>query len=215
MGADKGIVVKWKWITLLLLVSIFLTNGYWIWRWRERLRVVRVIDGDTLVIKAGDRVRLAGLDAPEIGKCGSKEATRILSSFISGKIIKIDSEDRDNWGRRLGIIYTEGINVNLELVKSGWARADSFEGKTIPELIEAGKTAEEKSLGIFGAACNNQQTCSILGNIDQSTGKKYYHLPECSSYSKVKIDIKRGERVFCSEDQAKKAGFLLVPDCVR
>ena len=71
-------------------------------------------------------------------------------------------------------------------------------------------------MGIYNDVClEKKDKCVILGNIDQSTGKKYYHLPNCYSYGKVKITSSRGEKVFCSEKEAEDEGFNLAPDCVR
>lgn len=177
------------------------------------MRVVRVIDGDTFVIQTGERVRLIGLDAPETGVCGSVEATKRLGDLVMNRIVKIDREDRDSWGRRLGIVTTTGVNVNLEMVKSGWARYDSFSDEKSEELRQAGEKASGQKLGIYGSLCDKQNTCGILGNIDESSGKKYYHLPQCPAYSRVKISPERGEKKFCTESEAKKAGFVLSPDC--
>lgn len=179
------------------------------------MRVTRVIDGDTFVIKTGDRVRLAGLDAPETGKCGSKEARFELINILDNKIIRIIGEERDSWGRRLGIVYAGQINVNFEMVKSGWARYDSFSSIKDEEMRLAGEQAEKLNLGIFGTECGDEDKCSILGNIDENTGRKFYHLSECPTYARVKISPERGEKIFCSESEAKQAGFVLAPDCVR
>lgn len=211
----KGIWVDWKWILAGLAVLLVGSNGYWFWRAGEQMRVVRVIDGDTFVIKTGERVRLIGLDAPEAGVCGSDEATERLSDLVAGRTIKIDREDRDTWGRRLGMVDADGVNVNMKMVESGWARYDSFSDEKSEEMKQAGEVAQEQRLGIFSGLCNRQETCGILGNIDESSGKKYYHLPQCPAYSRVRIDVDRGEEKFCTEGEAKRAGFVLSPDCVR
>jgi len=191
------------------------SNGYWVWKTGEQMRVVRVIDGDTFVIKTGDRVRLIGLDAPEVGSCGSDKATKRLSDMVLNKVIKIDRETRDSWGRRLGVVMVGGVDVNLEMVRSGWARYDSFSDIKSAEMEKAGEEAQEHKLGIFNGECDEQTTCGVLGNIDESSGKKYYHLFGCPTYSRVKIDTERGERKFCTEGEAKRAGFILAPDCLR
>lgn len=215
MAGRKGFFVDWKWILGGLAVLLIGSNGYWLWRTGEQMRVVRVIDGDTFVIKTGERVRLIGLDAPETGSCGSEEATKRLSDLVLNKVIRIDREGRDSWGRRLGIVTADGANVNMEMIKSGWARYDSFSDEKSPEMETAGKKAEESRMGIYGGVCDKQASCGILGNIDESSGKKYYHLPQCPTYARVKIDPERGEKKFCTESEAKREGFVLAPDCVR
>lgn len=213
MKKNKGFFVDWRWVVVALAVVLVASNVYWTWKSREQMRVVRVIDGDTFVIKNGERVRLIGLDAPEVGMCGSDEATKLLSSLVLKKVIKIDRGTRDGWGRKLGMVNAGGINVNLEMVKSGWARYDNFSDEKSEEMATAGRLADEQKLGIY--SCQKDSECGILGNIDESSGKKYYHLPGCPTYSRVKIDLERGEKKFCTEGEAKKAGFILAPDCTK
>lgn len=215
MAGKKGVWVDWKVLVIGLVLLLAGSNGYWMWKNSEQMRVVRVIDGDTFVIRTGERVRLLGLDAPEPSLCGSEEATKRLSDMVTGKVIKIKGDARDSWGRRLGMVTVGNTNVNLEMVKSGWARYDNFTDEKSQELAEAGELAEEQKLGVYGSACDKQASCGILGNIDESSGKKYYHIPGCPTFSRVKIDSDRGEKVFCTEGEARSAGFSLAPDCMR
>ncbi|MEK9201272.1 MAG: thermonuclease family protein [Patescibacteria group bacterium] len=198
-----------NWVVGTLFSVLVITNGWWVWKDWDQMRVVRVIDGDTFVLKTGDKVRLLGLDAPELNTCYSTEAKVALESLLLNKIVKIDRDNRDGYGRKLGIVYVGNKNINLEMVKSGWVQAESTEFK------EIGAELEKEKVGIFAGVCVRDNMCAILGNIDQNTGKKYYHLPDCYSYSRVKITPERGEKKFCSEMEAKAAGFTLAPDCVR
>lgn len=215
MAGVKGFSIDGKWILACLVILLIATNGYWILKQREQMRVVRVIDGDTLVIKTGERVRLVGLDAPEIGQCGSKEATTVLDGLTLNKIIYIEGSGRDSWGRKLGVVWSGKVNVNLKMIESGWAKYDSFSDEKIPVMKEAGEKAEMDKRGIFGQICDKKEICGILGNIDESTGRKYYHVPGCPTYARVKIDEKRGEKIFCTENEASAAGFYPAPDCLR
>ena len=63
--------------------------------------VVRVIDGDTIELAGGDRVRLIGVDAPEIGSPGSNEAARFVRERVEGRTVwlEADGADRDRHGR--------------------------------------------------------------------------------------------------------------------
>lgn len=208
--------MKWKaglQLMVGLAIGLIIASGYWGWRWREQLRVIRVIDGDTLVIKTGERVRLIGLDAPETGKCYAEEATAALAEMTEGKVIAILGTHRDSWGRRLGQIFVGKTNVNLELIRMGAVRYDSFADEKSAQMEALGRQAETDKRGLFGPQCENETPCGILGNIDQSSGKKYYHVPGCPTYPRVKIDPERGEKVFCTEKEAEKGGFVLAPDC--
>ena len=56
--------------------------------------------------------------------------------------------------------------------------------------------------------------CVIKGNINWE-GEKIYHLPGCASYDRTKIDESRGERWFCSEEEAVAAGWRKAKNCPR
>jgi len=94
-------------------------------------RVERVIDGDTIVLAGGERIRYIGMDTPElkhrkgeIRKMGFI-ARRANEKLVSGKnlILKYDVEKRDRYGRLLAYVYLEdGTFVNVELVKRGYAQ---------------------------------------------------------------------------------------------
>ena len=64
-------------------------------------RVVRVIDGDTIVLAGGERVRLIGVDAPELGRPGANEATQFTREKVEGRTVWLepDGADRDRHGR--------------------------------------------------------------------------------------------------------------------
>ena len=63
--------------------------------------VARVIDGDTIVLASGERVRFIGLDAPEVGMPGADEATRFVRQRVEGRVVwlEADGADRDRFGR--------------------------------------------------------------------------------------------------------------------
>jgi micrococcal nuclease len=95
--------------------------------------VVRIIDGDTLVLRThgrGTRVRLIGVDAPETWTrrdCFGAEAARALRRLVPpGSAVRAagDVEPRDRYGRRLLYLWTRrGVLVNTALVRAGFARA--------------------------------------------------------------------------------------------
>lgn len=89
-------------------------------------RVVRVIDGDTVELASGERVRYVGLDTPEMGanpECGAQEATDLNRRLVEGKRVKLlaGPEDTDAFGRLLRYVFVEGVFVNAELVRTGHA----------------------------------------------------------------------------------------------
>jgi endonuclease YncB( thermonuclease family) len=94
--------------------------------------VVNVIDGDTLDLDNGERVRLVGIDAPESGTCGADEATTKLTEMALGRqvILEVSDEDRDRYGRLLRYVIADGIDVGGGMLMYGVAvpRYNSTDG---------------------------------------------------------------------------------------
>jgi endonuclease YncB( thermonuclease family) len=98
----------------------------------ERTAIVdRVIDGDTICLQGGERVRLVGINAPEIRKDDGpgREAKEFLENLCrSGKEIGLDVDDlepTDRYGRILAVVYMKAndtwVNLNAELLRGGYA----------------------------------------------------------------------------------------------
>lgn len=122
--------------------------------------VERVVDGDTLVLEGGEKVRLIGVDAPESVKPGSKtecfgkESSEYLKQKLEGKIITLqkDTTDRDRYDRHLRYINVDQEFINELLVSEGYARAKSYppDRREEERLWQAEQRAKEKGLGLWG-----------------------------------------------------------------
>tara|TARA_S200000501_G_scaffold161621_1_gene152370 strand:- start:238 stop:738 length:501 start_codon:yes stop_codon:yes gene_type:complete len=88
-------------------------------------KVIKVIDGDTIyVLDNGNKthkIRLAGIDAPEMSQPYGKESRSHLLELIYGKEVFIEAKKKDRYGRIIGTVYHDGIDVNLVQVKVGMA----------------------------------------------------------------------------------------------
>lgn len=88
-------------------------------------RVLSVADGDTLTLYTDDgrkeRVRLWGIDAPERDQKFGTQARTILDTMVRNKTVRVESEERDDYGRVVGTVHLKNRNINLELVKQGAA----------------------------------------------------------------------------------------------
>ena len=95
----------------------------------EEALVVRVIDGDTVELADGRRVRYLGIDTPEMGEDYSSEATARNRELVEGKIVELQpgKRDQDEYGRFLRYVYVDGVFVNAEMVAQGYARAYIFD----------------------------------------------------------------------------------------
>ena len=95
----------------------------------QEFAVASVIDGDTIKLETGQKVRLIGINTPESGHPYYSEATEKLKALIgdSKVTLKSDEEDKDQYGRLLRYVYVNDTFVNLEIVKAGLATAYEFE----------------------------------------------------------------------------------------
>jgi endonuclease YncB( thermonuclease family) len=86
-------------------------------------RVARVIDGDTVLLEDGRKVRYAGINAPEDGDPGFREATQANNLLVGGKEVKLEFGPRrkEKHERLLAYVYVGRMLVQAELVKQGWA----------------------------------------------------------------------------------------------
>lgn len=127
---------------------------------RERLTgTARVLDADTIVV-ADTRVRLIGIDGPEGGQlcqvedrdwaCG-EAATVAVDGLIGTMPVACEVYGRDRWDRALAVCYQDGVDLNAEIVRRGWALAWYPEGSVVagPNYDEAQREAELKATGIW------------------------------------------------------------------
>ncbi len=100
--------------------------------------VVRVIDGDTVELADGSRVRYLCIDTPERGEPFYIEASERNRELVDGKGVWLEAgvEDIDRYGRLLRYVHVDGVFVNAELVSGGYARTLIFdEDETHAELL--------------------------------------------------------------------------------
>lgn len=118
--------------------------------------VVGVHDGDTLTILSPDhhqiRVRLAGIDAPELSQPYGQAAKAALSRLAFGQDVTLSSQGQDKYQRTLAIVRTGStrLNLNLEMVRAGMAwRYDQYTND--PALLQAQQAAQAQHLGLWAA----------------------------------------------------------------
>lgn len=93
--------------------------------------VKRVVDGDTLLMEGGERVRLLGVDTPETVREDfpvepwGPEASTFTERMVEGRpvVLKFDKERRDRFGRLLTYVYIDGVLLNEELIRAGLSEA--------------------------------------------------------------------------------------------
>ena len=123
--------------------------------------VAHVVDGDTIVLVGGDRVRLLQIDTPELGsgECYSRAAARALRRLLrTGTRVQLEADPRldsvDRFGRLLRYVRRGPLNVNLELVRRGAATVwfyDGARGRYSGALLRAALEARAAGRGLWGA----------------------------------------------------------------
>jgi len=181
------------------------------------IRVTTVLDGDTFVAEGKGRVRILGLDAPELSHCYGRESKRRLEKLILNKRVRLEVLRRDMYKRYLASVWVGKTLVAETLLKEGFARPDYTDINYNERLKAAYKYAKSHKIGLYSGVCVSQgppnSHCVIKGNIDTGTNNKFYHYPGCRHYKYVKIDLDRGERWFCTRAEAEAAGFVKASRC--
>ena len=194
-----------------------------------------MIDGDTVELH-GTHIRLNGIDAPESHqtckdaagtdyRCGQKAALA-LSDEIGTGTLSCTVLGLDRYGRSISSCFVGDMDVNRWMVQQGWALAYR---QYSTEYVLDEDAARERHAGVWQGAFTPpwewrkqqrspnvaqqpslplppQSGCRIKGNINRK-GEHIYHLPGGRDYERTVISTDRGERWFCSEDEAKSAGW--------
>lgn len=200
----------------------------------NEVKVIKVIDGDTIELENGQRVRYIGIDTPETVdprkpvQCFGMEASGKNKELVESKTIRLEKDvsETDKYGRLLRYVYVGSIFVNDYLIKEGFAHASSYppDIKYQNQFRESEIQAQSQNIGLWSscqgqtsqaapvdqAACfisSSRETSPLIkGNIS-SSGDKIYHVPGQKYYDKTVIDTARGEKWFCTEEEATGAGW--------
>jgi micrococcal nuclease len=117
----------------------------------QTVLVTDTVDGDTITIEGGERVRLLGIDTRERGELCYAEAKQFLAQLIEMKSVKLerDEENKDRYGRLLRHVWLNNTHINLEMVKQGYAIVLTIEPnvKYRQAFADAEKSARANNTG--------------------------------------------------------------------
>ena len=139
--------VKHLFLLSLLLLSLSLFSA------EIKGTVVAVTDGDTITVsdemdKVNFKIRLDKIDAPEKKQTFGNNSKQFLSSLISGRQVSIRYKAVDRYGRILGVVYCDGLEINLVMVQNGYAWYCSYYDETA-SYIEAERQARKMRIGLW------------------------------------------------------------------
>lgn len=190
-----------------------------------------VIDGDTFDV-GHTRVRLYGVDAPEIGQsctnpsgvawdCGTWVSEQVRARF-EGQNVRCEEVVQDLYGRSVARCSVRGKDLGRALVQEGLALAYR-KYSMVYDLDEKGAVVTGR--GLHGHVMARPEdyrravradrvaqnpapdpACVIKGNIN-SKGRRIYHMPGQDHYDRTSIRPSNGERWFCTEAGARTAGW--------
>ena len=190
---------------------------------------LRVTDGDTvaLVDARPIRVRIHGIDAAEIGQtclteagttydCGTWVAQRVHELW-AGQWAICRVVDVDAYGRAVGVCQVDGRDLGASIVRRGLAIAYTRYSRDYEDEEAA---AREGRAGVFAGTMQDpawhrvaridgrtppDPDCAIKGNVTDNG--RIYHMPGGRWYDRTGIRPDEGERWFCTEEEARAAGW--------
>lgn len=126
---------------------------------RQRVRIKAVFDGDTVLTEKGRKIRLVGVDTPELGRAHrpgmpfSKAAKKFLAKLVKGRVSEFEPalQSRDKYDRSLGYLFINGRSVNLEILKAGLGRVYLIGPNTRygEQFIKAEREARKAKRGLW------------------------------------------------------------------
>lgn len=199
--------------------------------------VTHVYDGDTVSLRVGSqdhRVRLQGIDAPEHDQPYGNSAREHLRRLVLNKEARLESTGKDKYGRLLGKLWVrpadcrgcgKTLDANLAMLTVGLAwyyrfYKDELSAEDRGRYEFAEFEAKAKRAGLWQdtnptppwdwprgerKASQPSGDCRIKGNI--SDNGRIYHLPGQKHYEHTHINTAKGERWFCTEAEARAAGW--------
>lgn len=140
---------------LIILTTVFCYSN--------TIKAVRIIDGDTFETETGEKVRMIGINAPEISDIFGQEAKQYLSDLIYNKVVELQtdniSKNRDRYQRLLRYVIIDGIDINKKMISDGFAFAYlKYHFSKSNDYEQAQIQAKETNKGIWG----NSQSETII-----------------------------------------------------
>ncbi len=203
---------------LACLTLLLLAQGVWAETWRAR--VSKVLDGDTVVLEGGERLRLRGVDAPEVrhgdapGQYFGRESAAILRELAQGRDLFLDRSelDTDRYGRMVGTArLADGRVLNVVMIEAGAAfaypHASDKDEDLAERILQAQRLALSRGAGFWPVILALPKANAVCFGTQSS---KRFHVETCSIGRRIK---RKNLVVFSSLREAFDAGFAPARDC--
>lgn len=182
----------------------------------ERSVCTKVVDGDTIYLANGKKVRFVGVNTPERGVTGYQASKNFVSKFCLNKEVGINIDDRkynDKYGRTLAVVIVDGKNLNEMLLKEGLAEVMYIPPSEFSPYTWAGSTQVTHHSTAAAATTNSIQSSSAndvlassgsgdyIGNLN--SGK--FHTSTCKEAKKMSD---KNKVYFTSRQDAISHGYV-------
>jgi endonuclease YncB( thermonuclease family) len=185
-------------------------------------RVIGIADGDTITVLTADktqhRIRLHGIDAPEMGQDFGSRAKQAASSLAIGKTVTIRPRDTDRHGRTVAEVFLpDGRSLNREMVRQGLAWWFRRYAPRDADLAQIESEARAARIGLWSQpnpvppwewrkGQGVPQTEGVVGN----RRSHVYHTSSCRAAAAM---AEKNRVTFASEAEAERAGYRRARDC--
>jgi endonuclease YncB( thermonuclease family) len=174
----------------------------------KRGKVKKVLDGDTIVLESGERIRYLCIDSPEEGEPFHDEAKRVNDSLVFGKTVRVefDRKVKDRYGRHLGYVWLDTLLVNDFLLRRGLVSVYYFKpnARYLARFVASAKAARGKKAGIWSLPH------SELGYYIGNKNSYRVHRPDCPQARGIKA---KNRAEFDNLFDAADAGFAFCRTC--
>jgi micrococcal nuclease len=203
-------------ISALVAAAVALAGGTYVGK------VVSIADGDTLtilVVEKTIKVRLAEIDTPDRGQPYGQRAKKYLGQLTFGKEARVVEVDQDRYGRLVGRVYVEGLDINAEMVRLGVSEVC----ERPPGLYRLEREARQQRRGLWASDGNippwqwragqrsiERHPSTVKGAVVGNRRSQVFHLPGCPGYAALS---QKNRVLFLSREAAEAEGYRLAGNC--
>ncbi len=204
------------WKKAVVAGALTASLGLGFWASKSFYTVREVLDGDTFVVSTGQHIRLDSIDAPEIDSCLGEESKTELEKLVLNKKVYLRVNFIDEHKRLIASAFTANGNIGEKMLEKGLATYAASGANKGDVLLNASNEARDEKLGVYSSVCTQfinpeNEKCNIKGNVRKS--QRLYRYPGCEQYNNTIIQLHFGDNWFCSQLEARNAGFIKGPDC--
>jgi len=224
-------------LAFLVTVAIVLGGANGLWATQSTLtkpfsaKVIGVSDGDTITVLVSNRqvkIRIEGIDCPELGQPFSRVAKTFTSQRVYGKTVELQPREADRYGRLVAKVRSDGADLGLELLSAGlaWHYTQYSNDRAYAEAEQA---ARAKRIGLWSQSepvppwvqrrpaaptapsrSPRAPASATAGPFHGNVKSLVFHRPGCPNYS-----CKQCTAVFTTREAALAAGYRPAGDCAR